>query len=116
MCVNVWRRLNASLPVCCGGLGCQTERDRKVRIDYRRCASRRSAQHRRECHKEVSILSGHRVERQEVGTPSEFAEIEAMSRAELIEFILATLESGELALDRKPESPPLLEASKMGLV
>jgi hypothetical protein len=34
-----------------------------------------------------------------VGTPSEFAEIEAMSRAELIEFILATLESGELALD-----------------
>jgi hypothetical protein len=47
---------------------------------------------------------------------SEFAEIEAMSRAELIEFILATLESGELALDRKPESPPLLEASKMGLV
>ena len=49
-------------------------------------------------------MSGHRVERQEVGTPSEFAEIEAMSRAELIEFILATLESGELALDHKPES------------
>jgi hypothetical protein len=69
---------------------------------------------RRECHKEVSIVSGHRVERQEVGTPSEFGEIEAMSRAELIEFILATLESDELALDHKPESPPPLEASKMG--
>jgi hypothetical protein len=37
-----------------------------------------------------------------------------MSRAELIEFILATLESDELALDHKPESPPPLEASKMG--
>ena len=37
-----------------------------------------------------------------------------MSRAQLNEFILATLESGELALDRKPESPPPLEASKMG--
>src|SRR6516165_5923175 len=55
-------------------------------------------------YKEVSILSGHRVERQEIGAANEFAAIEAMSRAELIEFIEATLESGELALEHRPES------------
>ena len=55
-------------------------------------------------YKEVSILSGHRVERQEIGAANEFAAIEAMSRAELIAFITQTLESGELALDYKPES------------
>jgi hypothetical protein len=54
--------------------------------------------------KHKAILSGKWIEKTAVGTPSEFAEIEAMSRAELIEFIRATLESGELALDHKPES------------
>ena len=54
--------------------------------------------------KHKAILSGKWIEKTAVGTPSEFAEIEAMSRAELIEFIRATLESGELALDHTPES------------
>jgi hypothetical protein len=56
------------------------------------------------CGQTQAILSGKWIERTAVGTPSEYAEIEAMSRAELIWFIRATLESGELALDYKPES------------
>ena len=47
-------------------------------------------------YKEVSILSGHRVERREEGTPGEFAMIEAMNRAELINLIRVGLEQGEL--------------------
>jgi hypothetical protein len=54
-------------------------------------------------YKEVSILSGHRVERQEIGAANEFAAIEAMSRAELIAFITQTIESGELALEHKAD-------------
>ena len=54
--------------------------------------------------KHKAILSGKWIEKTAVGTPNDFAEIEAMSRAELIEFIRATLESGELALDYKPGS------------
>jgi hypothetical protein len=54
--------------------------------------------------KHKAILSGKWIEKTAVGTPNDFAEIEAMSRAELIEFIRATLESGELALDHTPES------------
>jgi hypothetical protein len=41
-------------------------------------------------------MSDKRIERTAVGTPSDYAEIEAMSRAELIALILATIESGEL--------------------
>ena len=54
--------------------------------------------------KHKAILSGKWIEKTAVGTPSEYAEIDAMSRAELIAFITHTLESGELALDYKPES------------
>jgi hypothetical protein len=54
--------------------------------------------------KRAGRSTGIRIERQEIGTVNEFAAIEAMSRAELIEFITRTLESGELALDHKPGS------------
>jgi hypothetical protein len=53
--------------------------------------------------KHKAILSGKWIEKTAVGTPSEYAEIDAMSRAELIEFIRATVESGELALEHKPD-------------
>ena len=43
-------------------------------------------------YKEVSILSGHRIERQEIGAPDDFAAIEAMSRAQLEEFITRAVE------------------------
>jgi hypothetical protein len=48
-------------------------------------------------------MSDKRIERTAVGTPSDYAEIEAMSRAELIALILATIESGELDF-RLPQS------------
>jgi hypothetical protein len=65
-------------------------------------------------YKEVSILSGYRIERQERGVPNEFATIEAMSRAELIEFITRSLESGKLELEHQLDSdqPVALLADK----
>ena len=47
-------------------------------------------------YKEVSILSGHRIERQEIGAPDDFAAIEAMSRAELVAYILEGVEQLKL--------------------
>ena len=54
--------------------------------------------------KSKAILSGKWIEKTAIGSPNEYAAIEAMSRSELIAFITQTLESGELALDYKPES------------
>ena len=46
--------------------------------------------------KEQGVLTGIRIERQEVGQPGEFQAIEAMSRAELIASIQDSIEAGEL--------------------
>jgi hypothetical protein len=46
--------------------------------------------------KEQGVLTGIRIERQEVGQPGEFQAIEAMSRAELVAFIQDSIEAGEL--------------------
>jgi hypothetical protein len=58
--------------------------------------------------KHKAILSGKWIEKTAVGTPKDFAEIEAMSRAELIAFIEATLESGELQFDLKANDSDIL--------
>ena len=60
-------------------------------------------------YKKVSILSGHRIERQEIGAPDDFAAIEAMSRVELEAYILAGV--GELLIERQLviEAKPLEE-------
>ena len=65
-------------------------------------------------YKEVSILSGHRIERQERGARGEFAFIEAMNRQELIEFIRKGLEDGiiVLQLPARPTSAAEADAQK----
>ena len=55
-------------------------------------------------YKKVSILSGHRIERQEIGAPDDFAAIEAMSRVELEAYILAGV--GELLIESSWLSKP----------
>ena len=60
-------------------------------------------------YKRVSILSGHRVERQEIGNPNDFAAIEAMSRAELVMFITDGFDDLLLERQRMTEAKPLQE-------
>jgi hypothetical protein len=64
--------------------------------------------------REKAVLSGKWIEKTEVGSPNEFALIEAMSRAELIAFITESIESGKLALEHKPDGdwPVALLADK----
>ena len=61
-------------------------------------------------YKEVSILSGHRIERQEIGAPDDFAAIEAMSRVELEAYILNGLDGllieRQLVIEAKPLEEP----------
>jgi hypothetical protein len=46
--------------------------------------------------KEISILSGHRIERQEAGLPGEFAALEAMGRDQLLVVVQQLLEGDEV--------------------
>ena len=58
---------------------------------------------------EDQTVRGHRIERQEIGAPDDFAAIEAMSRVELEAYILAGV--GELLIERQLviEAKPLEE-------